>query len=109
MLKLTIVANYNHGAFSSGDRLFNKIEIFSAWLNKQPDTYFEELSEDMSLDHGDPVSAETAKAACDDFMASPAITNRLEFVTCLCVVVLLDGGFSANKIHLFHVAPAIYC
>ena len=80
-MKLTIICNFNHGSFASGDRLYTKKEVFGAFLDRKPDEYFEDLSESISLDRDEPVIPDAGKSYCHDFKTSRAIKNRLEFVS----------------------------
>ena len=53
VLKLTALANFNHGAWCKGDRLAEKAQYFTVWLNKQDSAYLEALSEEIAQDRGE--------------------------------------------------------
>ena len=82
VLKLTIIANYNHGAFKSGDRLYVKQEVFKKWLSAKPESYFQDLQEEIANDRQEDISdSSTTYDMLNDYMNSPVITNRMEFAT----------------------------
>eukprot|EP00435_Cladocopium_sp_Y103_P065603 s253_g27.t1 len=51
-MKLTIIANYGHGAFGKGDRLLARQEYLRSFLEKQDSSYFQDLSEEIMMDKG---------------------------------------------------------
>lgn len=61
MLKLTIAANYAHGAYRSGDKHLRMKSALEVFLSRQNSTWWENFSEDMaqnrqvSREEGSPV------------------------------------------------------
>lgn len=80
ILKLTHICNYNHGDFLSGNRKFTRSEAFEAWLEKQSDSYLDELTEKISEDMGQDVCPEQGRLMISEFLKAPCIAKRLPFV-----------------------------
>jgi hypothetical protein len=79
-LKLTVVANFNHGSFSSGDKLYTKMDALRAWLELQTPEFFEEKAELVSFDRGEEHDADQTALALEEWMQAPLIKNRGAFV-----------------------------
>jgi hypothetical protein len=78
-LKLTIISNFNHGSFVSGDRMYTKREVFGQWLRGKDHDYFADIAEEIAMDREENINQDTAILYMNDFMESPAIAKRLEF------------------------------
>ena len=90
-MKLTIIANYGHGAFGKGERLLARQEYLRSFLQKQDSSYFQDLSEEIMMDKGvSDVDEESASILLSDWMECKSIKNR--------------GGFAP-----WFVQPALLC
>lgn len=63
-MKLTIISNYGHGAYLSGDRLLSRQGHFKNWLAKQDSQYFDMVAEEVMLDR-DEVGVDVCSAEHD--------------------------------------------
>ena len=82
VLKLTVISNFNHGAWSSGDRFQMKSDYFKSFLGKQPPEYFEELSDEISLDRHQPAAESPSVSIvleAQDLLSSEVMVKRLAF------------------------------
>ncbi len=91
VMKLTVLCNFNHGSFCSGDRLYQKQELFQRFLNRQDENYFIERAEEVSFDRNEEVDESTARSSLQDFMDCQSIKNRLKFVTQLYLQAIVFG------------------
>lgn len=57
VLRLTIAANYSHGAKITGERRTNRRQFLETFLNRQDDAYFEDLAAEVQLDRQTDFSA----------------------------------------------------
>ena len=81
-MKGAIAANYGHGSYLSGDRLQIRQELFRQWLNKQPDDFFVEISEQILEDKqaGSDFTGE-AIVGIEELMETPGVRKRGMFAT----------------------------
>lgn len=76
-MKLTLISNYGHGSFKSGDRMYTRQQYVKAWLDKKQVDYFESVAEEIALDRGHHhVDAADARVSMSDFLESPLISRR---------------------------------
>ena len=80
----TIIANYSHGAYCSGDRLLSRQQLFRQWLESRDDDFFSAITEEVFADrlveyHPD----ESALLSVDDLLLTPGICKRGRFEACL--------------------------
>ena len=82
-MKLTIISNYGHGAYLSGDRLLSRQGHFKNWLAKQDSQYFDMVAEEVMLDRDEVgVDGESAALNMTDFLSAKSIKTRGGFVIC---------------------------
>lgn len=80
VLRLTVLTNFPHGAWVSGDRYFHRKEMLEAFLRNQTAEWFEDIAENIAIDRGEPVQADSVPDSFEDWLTSPSITNRGIFV-----------------------------
>lgn len=79
VMKLTIVCNFGHGAFCTGDRLLSRQEYLHKYLQKQDAAYFQEIAFEIARDNDEHhlvVDEDHAASLIEDFMNAPSIKNR---------------------------------
>ena len=80
-MKLTIIANYGHGSFGSGDRHLTRQEHLQSWLSKRDQAYYETIADEISLDRGQlGLDTEGARLCMSDFLEANSIKTRGGFV-----------------------------
>lgn len=80
-MKLTIISNYGHGSFGSGDRHLTRQEHVKSWLAKRDQWYFETTAEEIALDRGElGLDTESAHLCMSDFLDADSIRTRGGFV-----------------------------
>ena len=80
-LKATVIANYSHGSFLSGEKQFSKKEYLQAYLERQDESFFEEMGDEIACDRDENVTEFEAKAILESWMECPSIANRGHFAT----------------------------
>ena len=83
LMKLTLAANYGHGAQLTGERVSLRRECLEAFLNRQGEEYYEEIGEEICLDRGGaPGSMDpgATHALMSDFLNAPSIRRRGDYV-----------------------------
>ena len=90
VLKCTFLANYNHGPFSNGDRLFSKQEYLQHFLAQQGPDFFEEQAEAIAVDRNEPMMPDAAKLTLSDWESCPSIKNRGIYATRIYFVKFQD-------------------
>jgi len=73
--------NFNHGAFLSGDRLHQKLEAVTAFLELQNEEFFATMSESIALDRGIDFSPDMVHVNFQTWMEANCIKNRGHFAT----------------------------
>ena len=97
-MKLTIIANYGHGAYVKGDRLLARQEYLRSFLEKQDSSYFQVLSEEIMMDKGvSDVDEESASFLLSDWMECKSIKNRGGFVPLFVQPALLCSTLGPAK------------
>lgn len=83
LMRLTIVANYGHGTKIGGERSSNRRDALKAYLAKQSDEWFEDISNEICLDRNicsDECGSEAACVMIEDFMDCASIRKRGDYV-----------------------------
>ena len=82
-IKLTLIGNYNRGAFIKGDRLWTKQEICRDYWSRQDESYFEDLQESIQSDRLGlghcPDDVEPIDSV-ETLMSSPSVAKRMQFI-----------------------------
>lgn len=84
LMRLTIAANYSHGAKLTGERSSMRAEFLESYLEKQSDEYFLDISTEIALDRGlstDDMDYDTCRFTLQDFLEAPSIRKRGDYVT----------------------------
>ena len=97
-MKGSIICNYSHGAYLSGDRLQIRQELFRSWLSKQDENVFQELSDDVLRDRGSSDMEGGVLMDIDDFLQSDCIRRRGLFATQLYIWRNSDFNVIPKKI-----------
>ena len=78
----TVVGNFNHGSWQSGDKLLDKSEALKIFLENRPQAYYESLAEQISFDRElGLLDIDSVLPSINDFLLSKSIKSRCAFVT----------------------------
>lgn len=106
-MKGSIISNYGHGAWLSGDRLLVRQELFRQWLGKQDHEFLIDLSGEVLRDRGEGHLEGEVVYDVDDFMQMPSIRRRNQFETCPDFSCSHEPGFQLECELL--IPPLIQC
>ncbi len=84
LMRLTIAANYGHGAKLTGDRSAVRSQYLESYLAKQSDEYYVDISSEIALDRGlwtDDLAPDACRFVLQDFLEAPSIRKRGDYVT----------------------------
>ena len=74
LLKLSIAANYRHGAFKSGDKHIKLKECFAIFLAKQEGDWWMNLTEDIAVVRGgDSLESESLFLSLEEVLKAPGV------------------------------------
>lgn len=83
LMRLTIAANFGHGARLTGERATYRKLMLERFLQRQSDAYFQDMAAEISLDRSlelDELGTSECRILIEDFLNAPSIRKRGDYV-----------------------------
>ena len=74
------LGNFAHGSYLTGEKGIKRKELFTEFLSKQSETFFDELAEAIQFDRDEKTDADSARLSALDFLSADSIRKRGVFV-----------------------------
>ena len=82
LMRLTIAANFGHGARLTGERATYRKLMLERFLQRQSDAYFQDMAAEISLDRSlelDELGTSECRILIEDFLNAPSIRKRGDY------------------------------